>query len=284
MRRPQLIKKESEEVGTIANLASVFEGLASMEVGKIRDHTLSSKSFFLELWEIYSQLRVKKSRLNPAGHRADQRELFVAITSQGGLSGDIDSQVIDYMLHFYDARTTDIFIVGNRGAVLLDQRGVEVKRNFPLPDTREGFGISVIEPIIAEMANYKKTTAFYQVYVSLAKQEVAKIEVILSVKALGEAGDEARHEIISEQDYEFEPTLEAVVDYLESIMLGIVLSQVILESTLSQAASRFNAMGGAKQRATELLALLRLTYNRAKRATNEERTREIIAVLANKKR
>ena len=50
MRRPALILAELGQIGTIADLTTVFEGIASMEIAKIRDQTLASKNYFHELW------------------------------------------------------------------------------------------------------------------------------------------------------------------------------------------------------------------------------------------
>lgn len=281
MKRAALILDELNQISTITQLAGVFEGIASMEIAKIRDQTLASKHFFADLWHIYSQLRLdrpkKKSRKEQrAAERG--RNLFVAITSQGGLSGDIDSQVINAMAADYDKDTTDIIVVGGHGSTLLSQLRIPVTQHLRMPDNMQAFASTVADPVIAASAGHGHTIAYYQTYASLSKQHVAKIELIAAVATLSEEAGEDE-EIISPREYDFEPSLKDIVDYLESMMLGVVMTQVLLESKLSQAASRFNAMARAKQKAKEMQADLRLSYNRSKRAVSDERTREIIAVL-----
>jgi F-type H+-transporting ATPase subunit gamma len=287
VRRPALILQELGQIGTIADLTTVFEGIASMEIAKIRDQTLTSKNYFNELWHIYSQLRVDKGGMTSderAAERNQDRKLYVVITSQGGLSGDIDGRVIDAMVKEHDPATTDVVVIGGHGNTLLAQRQIEPLHYYRMPTGNQGFGVTVVEPIIEQVMKYGHTMAYYQTYVSLSRQDVAKVELIASPKALGETdvGDDT--EIISERDYDFEPSLDEIVRQLESTMLGIVLSQVILESKLSQAASRFNAMAAAKQRAKEMQVDLKLNYNRTKRAVSSERTREIMGVLRKAKR
>src|SRR5581483_606340 len=281
MRRAALIKRVIEQVGTIANLASVFEGIASMDIGKIRHQALSSKAFFADLWHIYSQLRVGKAEAEKRNAHLpppNPRNMFVVITSQGGLSGDIDSQVVDFMLKDYQPSTTDIICVGGHGATLLGNRGVQISKLYRMPGTNQGFGATVVEPIVREVMHYGQGIAYYQTYSSLSNQEVEKIELRAGVQAMSEESGSAE-EIISERDYDFEPSLIDILDYLETVMLGVVVSQGVLESKLSQAASRFNAMIRAKQKAKEMEEALKLAYNRARRAANEERTREIVAVM-----
>jgi F0F1-type ATP synthase gamma subunit len=67
-------------------------------------------------------------------------------------------------------------------------------------------------------------------------------------------------------------------------MMTLALSQTILESSLAQAASRFNAMAVAKKRAGELLADFTLEFHRAKRSESDRRLREILISIKKKRR
>jgi F-type H+-transporting ATPase subunit gamma len=91
--------------------------------------------------------------------------------------------------------------------------------------------------------------------------------------------DSDEGEIITPRDYLFEPSVEEVVGYLESVMLEIVLGQVILESRLAQYASRFSAMGAAHKKAQELETSTNLRFHRAKRLESDERLKEVIIAM-----
>jgi F-type H+-transporting ATPase subunit gamma len=135
-----------------------------------------------------------------------------------------------------------------------------------------------VSPIIKEVLGYRKVQVFYQRYISLAKQEIATIELISAVKTLS-ADVESGQELISSRDYVFEPSLGEVTSYMESIMQEIALTQVILESRLAQLASRYNAMSQAEERAGELVGELKLDYYRTKRAESDERIKEVMAAV-----
>jgi len=83
----------------------------------------------------------------------------------------------------------------------------------------------------------------------------------------------------SPRDYLFEPSVDDVVRYLESVMMEIALSQVILESRLAQYASRFTAMSAAKKRARELQVELAMSFNRARRGEADDRIKEIVNAM-----
>jgi F0F1-type ATP synthase gamma subunit len=68
----------------------------------------------------------------------------------------------------------------------------------------------------------------------------------------------------------------SVIDHLESSMMQIAVSQLILDSKLAQYASRFRAMSASHTRAQETKDDLHLELNRSKRAIKDQRLKEIV--------
>jgi F0F1-type ATP synthase gamma subunit len=107
-------------------------------------------------------------------------------------------------------------------------------------------------------------------------QEVKRIDLQTSVAQQAQAaGTDKPDEVISEQNYIFEPSTFDVVAHLERSMTEIALSQVILDSKLAQYASRFRAMSMAKDKSNELANDLRMVFNRTKRRIQDERLKEM---------
>jgi len=279
MRRPQELAKEVGTMDTIVELTSVFEGIASMHIAQIRSKVLESQEFFSELWHIYSQLRVDNvfhfGRSQSATKILD-RELCVAITAEGGFSGDIDQRLIKWMLTQYDSSKQDITVIGHHGAIQLAQQGIEFKKYFKLPEQDSNMNV---EPLVKEIQKYKSCIVYYQKYVSLATQDVKQINLSSAVQELSRQEFGTSKDIITDQNYIFEPSTYALVDHLERSMMQITLSQVILESKLAQYASRFRAMSAAHQKANDSLFDSQMQYNRAKRAVKDERLKETINSL-----
>lgn len=279
MRQLQDVARERDDMTTIVDLTSAFESLASMHIARIKNQVQQSEKFFDELWHIYRQIRVDSMfRFGREEHRSViDKELFIAITAEGGFSGDIDQKLIDWMLKDYDADKQDIIVIGHHGAVQLAQNGVRFKKYFKLPAQDQNINVT---PLVKHVRDYRNTTVYYQAYVSLMVQEVKKIELSVAVQEAGQqtgATDEAgKEDIISEHNYIFEPSTFAVIAHLERSMLDITLSQVILDSKLAQYASRFRSMTSARELATDSQQTLRLSYNRLKRAISDERLKEIV--------
>lgn len=265
--------KSAEQVGTITSLTSIFENIASMRIAKIKDKVTRSQMFFDELWGIYTSLRVDPNDhfKNSGGVKRSNQNVILALTGEGGLSGDIDSRIVRTVLDNYDPKTTDLVVIGAHGATQMVQRGANIKRYFRLPDVDQAIDVS---PIVAELIGYKQASVYFQRYISLSVQEVATIELVSRVKTLG-AGSSGTG-VISPRDYLFEPNVEEVVHYLEAVMMEIALSQVILESRLAQYASRFTAMSAANLRAKDTETEMYNIYRRAKRGEADARTKDII--------
>ena len=275
MKRPNEIQREEASMATLVELTSVFEGIASMRIAQIKNQVLQATQFFNELWQIYTQLRVSAIFGFGRSHVEKDiidKELYIIITAEGGFSGDIDQKLIHMMLESYDKDKNEILVIGHHGAIQLAQRGVSYKKYFKLPTQDKNINVT---PIINEVQQYRSTSVFYQEYISLMSQEVKKIELSSAVQQKGKQVGED-DDIISEANYIFEPSTYDVVDHLESSMMQIAISQLILNSKLAQYASRFRAMSTSHQRSDEAKTELHLLYNRSKRAVKDERLKEII--------
>ncbi|CAN5383254.1 ATP synthase F1 subunit gamma [soil metagenome] len=278
MRRPADIAFDRHAMGTLVELTSVFEGLASMRISQIKNQVLEAQNFFDELWAIYTQLRVDS--LFRFGRRQDEhtvidKELFIIITAEGGFSGDIDQKLISLMLKDYNKEKHDIIVIGHHGVVQLAQNGISFRKYFKLPEKDQNINSA---PIIVEVQKYRNTTVYYQTYISLMVQDVKRISLSAAVQQKGKNVNPGQ-ETISEDNYIFEPSTFAVVDHLERSMLQIAVSQVILESKLAQYASRFRAMSTSHTRADELYSSLGTAYNRSLRSVKDERLKEMINCL-----
>jgi F-type H+-transporting ATPase subunit gamma len=279
VRRANIILKDTSEIGTVKDLTGVFESIASTQVAKVKSKVELSKEFFRLLWKRYTSIRIDPSQriTNRDLTEGEGKTVFVVISAEAGLSGDIDQRLIETMLNDYNAKTTDIVVLGTHGATQLSQRGIPFIRYFQVPETDRYIDVS---PVIQAIMPYSKIIVYYEEYVSLGAQEIKTIDLISSMRDMSEEADE---DTMTAEDTIFEPSLNEIADQMEATMMTLALSQAILESSLAQAASRFNAMAVAKKRAMELLTGYKLEYHRSKRGESDRSLREIMVSLKRKK-
>jgi len=281
MRKSSIIEKETQQITTVEDLTGVFESIASIQVAKIKDKVEMSKQFFQLLWQRYNSIRIDPG--SRAGQRAlegNGRKVFIIVSAEAGLSGDIDDRLIEEMLKNYSAKDTDIIVLGTHGANQLKDQGITFTHFFKVPESDSYIDVS---PIIDAVIPYSKITVYYEEYVSLGVQDIKKIDLYSTIQAIS-LNTTSNEDIITAEDTIFEPSLEEIADLMERGMMSLALSQAIMESGLAQAASRFNAMAGAKKRAFELVAFHKLEYHRSKRSESDRRLHEVLISIKMKKR
>jgi F-type H+-transporting ATPase subunit gamma len=280
MRRASTIQKETEQITTVEDLTGVFESIASTQVAKIKNKVELSKEFFRLLWQRYSSIRIDPKYRITNREQEGTKKVFVIISAEAGLSGDIDQRLIETMLQNYDKATTDIVVLGSHGASQLKQRGIPFVRYFQVPESDSYLDVT---PIIDAIAPYSKVTIYYEEYASLGVQDIKTIDPISSMRSMSQEADQDE-DIMTDAETIFEPSLDEIAFQMETTMMSLVFSQTILESSLAQDASRFNAMAMAKKRARELVNSYNLEYHRAKRSESDRRLREVMVSLKRKKR
>lgn len=280
MRRASLIEKDAESIGTLKDLTNVFESLASTQVAKMKSKVLESQDFFGLLWERYTCLRIDPKRriTNREGVGGNGRNAIIIISAEAGLSGDLDARVIETVAGENDLSNSDIIVLGSHGASQLTQRGIKYIRFFKLPESDDFIDVG---PVIAAVLGYERIKVYYEEYVSLGSQIVKSIDLVSRIKDMSDKYEEGT---MTDYDTIFEPSLEAIAEQMEETMMRIALSQTILQSALAQAASRFNAMTMAEDRAGELLGEYKREYHRAKRSESDRRLREVLVGIKKKRR
>lgn len=278
MRRANVVEKDMAGIGTLKDLTNVFESLASTQVAKVKSKAQLSQEFFNLLWQRYTAIRVDPKKRLTYREGSNGRKVLVLISAEAGLSGDLDMRMIETMQSDYNPSNTDIVVLGSHGASQLSQRGIPYIRFFQVPESDNYVNVA---PVINAIKDYEKIVVYYEEYLSLGQQEVRSIDLISHVQEMSEDASEG---VMTDQDTIFEPSLNEIADQMESTMMSLALSQTILQSGLAQAASRFNAMTVAEDRATELLGEYKLEFHRAKRSESDRRLREVLVSIKKKRR
>jgi ATP synthase F1 gamma subunit len=269
MKRSAQYQRKHENVVAIQKTATIFENVASIRIRQVKEQVLASRGFFERLWSIYTSLRVDEKEAQAFGHAAtSDREVMVLISSNYSLVGQVDSRLVDSCLQAYDAKTTDLIVIGSHAGRILKDRGVTPTQVFPLPDITKPIDI---ENIVAVLAQYAAPVVYYPSYISLPEQRIVNFTLIEAVQTLSEAEQRERPEgLIYAKECIFEPSEGELISYLESMMIQAILTEVILEASLAHFASRFTAMSFAEERAGDIDKGLVRMAKRMKRLEHDE--------------
>jgi len=219
------------------------------------------------------------------------RELYVVITSNRGLCGAFNAQV---MKRLRQALTEDkgreaVFItIGKKGENSLRRMGGNIIASFPdvlaVPDALSMRPITrvIMEEFMAERVD--RVVMVYTDYVSVMVQDV-KLRALLPVRlkdsqrTLNEIPGNATKK--SEQaEYIIEPNPESVLTTMIPKLIEMELYHALLESNASQESARMLAMRNATDAAKEMAEDYTLMYNQLRQQKITQEIAELSAGMA----
>jgi F-type H+-transporting ATPase subunit gamma len=215
--------------------------------------------------------------------RDTKRILYVAITSNRGLCGGFNNNIMKAIRH--EMAQTDaechVLPLGKKANDAykklpeLNPVGFEENAWQIFDDLNFDRAQIVAEHIMAQFegGQYDEVKIVYNRFVNAAVQ-VATVENYLPLEASEEATDSTPD---SETDYIFEPSQAEIVERIIPNSLKVQLYKGLLDSHASEHGARMTAMHQATENAGELLRDLRISYNKARQAAITTEILEIVA-------
>ena len=209
---------------------------------------------------------------------ADEREvkkvLVVAITSNRGLAGAFNSNIVKdgrrSVEEAYAGKQVEFYTLGKKGNDLLSKTHTVVENNNQIFDELNFENTAVIAQRLMELfaeGDFDKIVLVYNKFKNAATQIVMHEQFLPIVSS----EDEGTVDTLSNTDYIFEPSKEKIVSELIPKSLKTQLFKALRDSVASEHGARMTAMHKATDNATELRDQLKLQYNKARQAaiTNE---------------
>lgn len=290
------IRRRMNSVRNIGQLTKAMELIAVTRLRRAQARVLASRPYAEKMRDVLGELveRVTAAGADVAAadegqpiHALLERRTTISrvgalvLTTERGLCGALNANVIRAALqHVYaqqnQGREVDVVVVGRKGVQALRRQPVNVVAEFvQLGDYPEISKITPIARVAMEAFTSRQVdevTVVYPRFVSTLRQEPT-VAPLLPIqppeRAEGERGVTS--------DYIYEPSPPEVLAALLPRFVEMQVYQAVLELIASEFSARMVAMRNASDNATELLADLRLGYNKA-RQTNI--TREIIDVAS----
>lgn len=212
-----------------------------------------------------------------AGNREIKTTCYIVVTSGRGLCGGFNTNVLKEAQREIDCDWEEpiIYAIGGKGKEYFEKRGYKIYGDYLAPpedisflETRE-----MSRPII-EMYNkgeIDEVVLIYTSFISSMEQEVKNV-TLLPFEV------ENDPEIIrNTKQIEYEPSVEAVFNYLVPKYVEMMIYAAVVESATCEHAARRMAMENATDNAREMLGNLSLYYNRARQAAITDEIIEIVA-------
>lgn len=272
-------KRRISSIESTQKITKAMEMIATVKLKGFKDSFEASEAYLKDMTSLLSCLfnydEDTKSHYYKENDEA-KGTLYIVITSSLGLCGGYNSNIFKYVESIVDKENDYILPIGEKGRSYF-KRDKDYK-NPRIPDLDFDFTTSVKDlylaaNILKNMFNegkVKKIVIVYTHYVnslSFIPEQVNLLPLSLEYKP-------SENELICPPLFNPSPR-EALHLILVQYLAGLINGKVV-ESRLSEFASRRNATENANDNADELLSQLRIEYNKARQSAI---TQEIVEVV-----
>ena len=216
------------------------------------------------------------------GSREIKRTCYVVVTSNRGLAGSFNANVIKETERMMkDDPEKPLFIcIGSKGRDYFRKRDHEVLSEYleaPEDVTFEEMSILTKEAIsLYDDGTIDELVLVYMAYISTMEQH-AVAERLLPFEKKEAAATESPEEQKMEHPVDYEPSAKEVFSYLVPKYAEIMLYRTVIESAICEHAARRMAMQNATDNARDMMTGLNLFYNRARQAAITSEITEIVS-------
>lgn len=222
------------------------------------------------------------------------RELYVVITSNRGLCGAFNAQIMKRLRQALEedrGREAVFITIGKKGENALRRMGGNIIASFPdVLAAPDAVSMRPITRIIMEefvTARVDRVVMIYTDYVSVMVQDV-KLRALLPVRlkdserALNEIPRDTERALAKNEQAEYiiEPSPENVLTTMIPKLIEMELYHALLESNASQESARMLAMRNATDAAKEMAEDYTLMYNQLRQQKITQEIAELSAGMA----
>ena len=297
------IRRRIVSVKNTQQITNAMKMVSAAKLQRAQDRVLAARPYSQRLRQVLEHL---DARVRPGIHpllapRDSGKTLLALVTSDrglcGGFNGNVQRAAAELLRELGGNENVDIITIGRKGRDFLTYRRYELQASYMdlftrqvayeqavelaatilaayegTPDDAKDDDYGYTDEASQAAAGYKNVLVLYNRFGS-AVQQVATTLQLLPMS--GHTTTDA--EPAEPFDFIYEPSVEAVLDSLLRREVDVQLFQVLMESFAGEHGARMTAMDSATENASDMIASLTLTFNRARQAAI---TKELIEVVS----
>ena len=277
-------------IGSVKSTQKITKAMKMVAAAKLRraqEAAQNGRPYAERLEQVMASLATRVSGVGAspllAGTGKDQVHLIVVATSERGLAGAFNSNIVRAARRKAEeltaaGKTVKFYLVGKKGRVLKRFYPSDIVADHEMGGIKNvGFehARAVADDVIARFLKGEFDVAhlFYSKFVSALVQEPTGIRIVpvpLPTAGKGSATDNGAVT-------EYEPDEETILADLLPRNVAIQVFRALLENAASEQGSRMNAMENATKNAGDMIKRLSIQYNRARQAAITTELVEIIS-------
>ena len=282
------LRNRITSVKSTQKITKAMKMVAAAKLRKAQENAEKGRAYSEKMNNIIGNLKQSIADVSSApkllaGNDKSEIHLCIVITADRGLCGGFNTNIVkkarEYFNQIIDAnKKLKIITVGSKGDdqikrnfkdYIVEKISYKNVKNISLNEASE-----LTSKIITMFENneFDVCTIFYNKFKSVISQE-PQAQQIIPVENL-DADVESSED---EDQYEFEPDENEILEYLLPQNITTQLYKAFLENAASEQGSRMSAMDNATRNAGDLIDKLTINYNRSRQAVI---TKELIEIIS----
>jgi F-type H+-transporting ATPase subunit gamma len=286
------IRTRIASVKSTQQVTSAMKMVSAAKLRKAQDAIVQMRPYADKLNEILTNISSNPdsdAENRYAGRTGKERVLIIAITSNRGLCGGFNSNVVkkaselisQTFIEYHKQSKVDIVAIGKKAVDGFKSKGIKISKSYLEIYERLNFqAISEIAQWVMDLYSegvYHHVELVYNQFKNAAVQDLVN-EQFLPVKInQSDKMQTLNGKKDFQADYIFEPSVSVIVSKIVPQSLKIQFYKAMLESVASEHGARMTAMHKATDNATVLIRELKLKYNQARQASITNEILEIVS-------
>ena len=274
-------------VKSTRQITSAMKMVSAAKLRKAQDKIVRLRPYANKLYEILVNLSqsLADSEIENVYARksAPEKILIILITSNRGLCGAFNSNVIKEAKRVISDNYYEQYKKGNVSFLLIGKKGYDNIRKLKLKIAGEKNellnevtfekAVTIAENIMNSFVkgDFDRVDIIYNHFKNAAVQILTN-EVFLPVNTVPDTG-----KVQTPVDYIYEPDKESIVKELIPKSLKIQFYKAVLDSFVAENGARMTAMHKATDNATTMIRELTLQYNKARQAAITNQILEVVS-------
>lgn len=263
------LKRRIKAAQNVSKTTKAMQMIAASKLKRAQEATLATRPYVEKLTtiskniinkinsDVYYPYLKSKNKIN--------KTLLIIISPDKGLCGGMITNLLREFLKIKDQDKNIVYLtIGKKAENKIARMTSSIAASFPLGNTTPA--MDVVFPIIRIIDDYYlngkvDTVKILTTHFTSIFSQIAKISTILPVHIPQDSEEKS-----SSSSSLFEPSENYILDPLLKHYLEMAVFQLILESFVSEQASRMIAMQNATDNANDVIEDLKLEYNKTRQA------------------
>ena len=282
MASPRELRRRIKSISSTSQITRAMQMVASSKMRKAQQMTLMTRPAAQLLYRIQRRaVTHARDFTHPLLEvREVRKRAVIVISTDKGLCGALNTNLFRVVQQF-DQNNTVFIAVGKRAAQFIARTRRQLAAEFSFTDTPRYAEARPIANFARDLF-LKREVDEVQVlatrFINTLSQVAGAVEFlpIGEIKGLKIPGAEDEATLAADTtEYIFEPSAEAVLDFMFGNYLNIFIYRVLLEAKASEQSARMVAMKNATDNADTLIKDLTLEYNKLRQGNITKELLEI---------